>query len=169
MDIILLVIGFLLILIGIAGSLLPILPGPLASWFGLLFLYLTKTIPTDWTFLIITLIVAIIITILDNFIPIIGTKKFGGTKFGVIGATLGLVIGLFFGPIGIILGPFLGAFIGELLKDSKNSNKALKAAVGSFIGFLTSTVLKLVVSVLFAVVYFSVFWEYKSAFFNISL
>lgn len=166
MDIFLIVIGFIFSLIGILGSLLPILPGPLASWVGLLLLYLTKTVPTDWTFLGITLAIAILITVIDNFIPIIGTKKFGGTKFGVVGATIGLIIGLFFGILGIIVGPFLGAFIGEIIKDSKNSNKAFKAALGSFIGFLASTLLKFITSIIFTGLFVSKFWEYKSAFFS---
>lgn len=166
MDIFLIIIGFIFSLIGIIGSLLPILPGPLASWVGLLLLYLTKTVPTDWTFLGITLAIAILITVIDNFIPIIGTKKFGGTKFGVVGATIGLIIGLFFGILGIIVGPFLGAFIGEIIKDSKNSNKAFKAALGSFIGFLASTLLKFITSIIFTGLFVSKFWEYKSAFFS---
>jgi len=166
MDILLLIVGFLLMLIGIVGSFLPVLPGPLASWLGLLLLYLTKVIPTDWTFLGITLAIAIIVSILDNIIPIVGTKKFGGTKMGVIGATLGLIVGLFFGPLGIITGPFLGAFLGEIIKDSKDSKRAFRAALGSFVGFLTSTLLKFVVSAIFLGLFISKFWEYKSEFFS---
>lgn len=166
MDIFLVIIGFLLMLIGIVGSILPVLPGPLASWCGLLLLYLTSEIPTDWTFLGVTLAIAILVSIIDNIIPIIGTKKFGGTKMGMIGATLGLIVGLFFGPIGIIVGPFLGAFIGEIIKDSKDSNRAFKAALGSFVGFLTSTLLKFVVSAIFMGLFISKFWEYKAEIFS---
>jgi hypothetical protein len=166
MDFILLFFGLLCIIIGIAGSLLPVLPGPLASWVGLLLLYLTKTIPTDWTFLGITLAIAIVITVVDNFIPILGTKKFGGTKYGIVGATIGLVVGLFFGPLGIIAGPFLGAFVGEIIKDSKDSKKALQAAFGSFVGFIASTLLKFIASVIFAGFFFSKIWEYKAVFFS---
>jgi hypothetical protein len=129
-------------------------------------LYVTKVIPTDWTFLGITLAITIVVTVLDNIIPIIGTKKFGGTKYGIVGATLGLIVGLFFGPIGIIAGPFIGAFVGEIIKDSKDSKKALKAAWGSFIGFLASTLLKFIVSIVFAGLFIAKFWEYKSVFFN---
>lgn len=166
MDIFLLIIGFLLIIIGVAGSLLPVLPGPLASWVGLLLLYLTKAVPNDWTFLGITLAIVIIVLVLDNIIPILGTKKFGGTKYGIVGATLGLVVGLFLGPIGIIAGPFIGAFVGEIIKDSKDSKKALKAAWGSFIGFLASTLLKFIAAIIFAGFFIAKFWEYKDAFFS---
>ncbi len=168
MDIFLLIIGFLIVLTGILGSVLPVLPGPLASWVGLLLLYLTKAIPIDWTVLGITLGVAILVSIIDYVLPILGTKKFGGSNYGVNGAMVGLIFGIFFGPLGIIAGPFLGALIGELIKDHKNSKKALKAAVGSFIGFLSSTLLKLAVCLVFTVMYLATFWEYKDAFFGIS-
>ena len=86
----------------------------------------------------------ILITVLDYFIPIWGTKKFGGSKAGVIGSGIGLIVGLFFGPLGIILGPFLGALAGELITNQTEIKKALRSATGSFIGFLFGTGLKLV-------------------------
>lgn len=154
MDIILVLIGILLMIGGIIGSFIPVLPGPLTSWFGLLVLYLTKTIEINYWVLGITLTIAIGIYILDYIIPAMGTKRFGGSKYGIFGTTIGLIVGLiFFPPFGIIIGPFLGALVGELLYDSKDSGRALKAAFGSFIGFLTSTFIKFIV----ASVYFGIF------------
>lgn len=166
MDIFLLLIGFIFICLGIVGSFLPILPGPPTGWIGLLLLYLTKSVPDDWTFLWSTLAVALLVTLLDYIIPPLGTKKFGGTKYGIWGSTIGLIIGLFFGPIGIIAGPFLGAYAGEILHNSKDTSKAFKAALGSFIGFLFSTALKLVVGIVFLTYFIKTFWEYKSNFFT---
>lgn len=167
MDIFLLIVGFLLAITGIVGSILPVLPGPILGWFGLVLLYLTKIVPINYTLLGITLVVSIIVLALDYIIPSVGTKKFGGTKFGVIGTTIGLILGMFFfPPIGLIIGPFVGAFIGEMIYDSKDPKKALKASYGSFIGFLTGTLLKVVVAVIFTGLYFSIFWEYKAAFFD---
>lgn len=167
MDIFLAITGFLVVLLGIIGSFLPVLPGPLTGWVGLLLLHLTKIIPLNWTFLGITLGIAILVWVIDYFIPALGAKKFGGTKFGAIGSMVGLIIGLIFlGPFGIVIGPFAGAFFGELINDSKDMNKALKAAVGSFIGFLTSSFLKFVVSIVFVGLYIGKFWEYKEAFLN---
>ncbi|MCH7523529.1 MAG: DUF456 domain-containing protein [Bacteroidetes bacterium] len=143
MDIFLVILSVFLMLLGIIGSFLPVLPGPLTSWFGLLILHLTDAVPMNWTFLIITLFFALAIWLLDYIIPAMGTKKFGGSKAGMIGTTLGLIIGLIFlGPFGIIVGPFAGAYIGELLNKS-DSKTALKAAFGSFLGFLTSTFISL--------------------------
>ncbi len=166
MDIFLLIIGFLFVLLGIIGSFLPILPGPLTSWIGLLILHLTEVVQMNWVFLGITFAIAFIIWLIDYFIPAMGTKKFGGTKYGVIGTMVGLIIGLLSPiPFGIIIGPFVGAFIGEMINE-KNSGKALKAAFGSFIGFLTSAFMKFIAAVIFTGLYISIFWDYKEAFFT---
>ena len=75
-------------ILGIIGSFLPVLPGPFTSWLGLLVLYLMSEIKVSLVTLIITLIIAILIWILDYIIPALGTKKFGGTKAGMIGTTI---------------------------------------------------------------------------------
>jgi len=167
MDIALVILGFLVMLLGIIGSFLPILPGPPISWLGLLMLHFTDVIPLDWTFLGITLFFALLIWALDYIIPIVGTKKFGGSKAGMIGTTLGLVIGLL-APIpgGIIIGPFVGAFIGELT-NQKDNKKALKAAFGSFIGFLTGTFLKFVTTIIYAGLFIGKVLDHGSALFTV--
>ena len=166
MDIFLVVLGALCIIIGIAGSLLPVLPGPIISWVGLLLLYVTKAIPTNLTLLIVTLVIVVVISVLDYVIPSMGTKRFGGTKAGIMGTSIGLVVGLF-APIpgGIIIGPFVGAFIGELLNKS-NSKTALKAAFGSFIGFMASTFMKFLITVIYLGLFISIVWKYKNALFT---
>ena len=161
MDVFLIILGVLLSVIGLAGSFLPVIPGPLTSWFGLLSLYMTSFIPTNKTFLGVTLFFSILIIILDYFIPIWGTKRFGGSKAGAIGTGIGMLIGIFFGPIGILLGPFIGAFAGEMSHQA-DRKKALKAAFGSFLGFLTGTFLKFTVSLIFLIFFVFKLWEYKS-------
>ena len=145
MELVWIVIGSILMLAGIAGCLLPFLPGPPLSFLGLLLLQLRETAPFTTQFLIVWAFIVIRITALDYLVPIFGTKRFGGTKYGLWGCTLGLIAGFWFGPVGIIAGPFLGALIGEWL-GSRNSDQAFKAAIGSFVGFLVGTVLKLIVS-----------------------
>lgn len=165
MDILLLIIGFIFMILGLVGAFIPVLPGPLTSWGGLLILSFTDAISITTSFLGITFGIALLVWILDYFIPAIGTKKFGGTKYGMWGSTIGLLLGLFFfPPIGIIVGPFVGALLGELMQDSKNTNKAFKAAVGSFIGFLFSTGLKFAVSIIYLILFFQYFWEQKGGF-----
>lgn len=167
MDIFLLILGFILMLIGILGSFLPILPGPPISWVGLLLLYSTSVISMDWVFLGVTLAIALIVFALDYVIPAIGTKKFGGTRAGVIGTTIGLLVALFFpilGPFGIIIWPFIGALVGELLNKA-DKKTATKAAFGSFLGFLTGTFLKFMVAIVYLGLFISKAWQHKAALF----
>ncbi len=166
MDIFLIIVGFIFIIVGIVGSILPVLPGPPLAWVGLLFMYLTKLIPMDYWVLGIALTLAIIITILDYVIPAVGTKKFGGTKYGMWGTTIGLVIGLLIPiPLGFLIGSIVGAFVGELIYDSQDTPRAIKAAIGSFVGFISATFLKLLVTLGFLIWFIKVVWQYKSEFF----
>ena len=166
MDTFLLVAGFLLTIIGIVGAFLPVLPGPPIGWAGLLLLHLTDIVPMDKSFLGITLAVAILVTVLDYVIPALGTKKFGGTKYGIWGTTIGLIVGLILPiPFGFLIGAFAGAYIGEMMNE-KDSKKALRAAYGSFIGFLGSTFLKFVVGVIFIWNFISIVSDHSEAFFQ---
>lgn len=162
MDIFLILLGFIFILLGIAGSFLPVLPGPITGWVGLLLLYLTEAVPMSYTFLGITLAISILIWVLDYTIPAMGTKRFGGSKYGAVGATVGLIIGLILPiPLGFVIGAFVGAFVGEMIYNS-DFKRALKAAFGSFIGFLASTTLKFIVSLIFTGLFISklvMYWD----------
>jgi uncharacterized protein YqgC (DUF456 family) len=90
-------------------------------------------------------VIAVLVTILDYIVPVWGTKRFGGSKYGTRGATVGLIVGFFLGPLGLILGPLIGAFVGELIfKD--DMSYAFKAGFGSLLGFLTGIGLKLAAS-----------------------
>jgi uncharacterized protein len=150
MDYVLIVLGALFIIGGILGGVLPVLPGPPLSYIGLLFLHFTEKYQFSTRFLIIWIIVAVVVTLIDYFIPIWGTKRFGGSKRGIWGSIIGLVIGLFFfPPFGIIIGPFVGAVVGELTAG-KDSGAALKSGFGSFLGFLLGTLMKLIASGLMA-------------------
>lgn len=161
MDLILIVIAALFMVLGLIGSFIPVLPGPITSWVGLLILHLTEAIPMNWTFISITLIVAALVWLLDYIIPALGTKKFGGSRYGMVGTTIGLLFAIFFpllGIIGIIIWPFIGAYIGETL-NKKNSNSAARAAFGSFIGFLTSTLIKFIVAIIYLGLFIEKVWD----------
>jgi uncharacterized protein YqgC (DUF456 family) len=166
MDILLTLAGLFFVCLGIIGSFLPILPGPITSWIGLFLLHLTKATPQNWTFLGITLFIAALIFILDYFIPAMGAKRFGGTKYGAYGTTIGLIIGLLSPiPFGILIGAFSGAFVGELLYDGKDTNRALKASTGAFVGFLASTTIKFIVASVYFVLFVVKVWEYRTILF----
>lgn len=141
MDIVFIILGGIFMLVGIIGCVLPILPGPPLSFIGLLFLQLQHDPPFKTNFLLIWTGITIGVVLIDYFIPAYGTKRFGGSKWGVWGTFIGLIVGLFFAPFGIVLGPLLGALIGELIAG-KTSKQAFVAAMGSFVGFLLGTLLK---------------------------
>lgn len=146
MDILWSVIAGILVIVGVIGCILPVIPGPAISFSSLLLLQLKSVPPFTSDFLIWLGVIMIIVTALDYIVPAYGTKKLGGSKSGVRGSIVGLVLGIFFfPPIGIIIGPFIGAVVGELM-IGKSSNVAFRSGFGSFIGFLTSTLLKLIYS-----------------------
>ncbi len=155
MDIFLIVLGLILIIVGLIGCVVPGLPGPGLAWVGLLVTTLSKAIPDNWSLIGVGFIIVLIITVLDYIIPAVGTKKFGGSKYGTYGAIIGVIAGIFLPiPGGVIVGAFLGAFIGEFLKNNDVA-QALKAAFGAFIGFLVSTGMQLIVVIIFLIQYFN--------------
>ena len=96
MDILLLILGLFCMILGILGSFLPVLPGPPVSWLGLLLLVLTTAVPNDWWLIAITGVVAFVVVALDYWIPAVGTRKFGGSRAGMIGTTIGLIVAIIF-------------------------------------------------------------------------
>jgi uncharacterized protein YqgC (DUF456 family) len=147
MEILWFVVGGLLILIGIVGCFLPILPGPPLAFLGLWIQQLKEPNPFTSKFLWIWFGITLVVTAIDYWAPVYATKKFGGSKAGIWGCMIGLLLGFWMGPFGIIIGPLAGAFIGEIM-NNQDSSKAMRAALGSFIGFLLSTLLKLILCVI---------------------
>ncbi len=144
-DILLLIGSVICLLVGLAGAVLP-LPGPPISLIGLFMLHYSKYAQFDRSTLTFFVILTIALSIFDYYAPIWGTKKFGGTKYGSWGSTIGLLVGLFFTPIGMFLGAFLGAFLGEIIGKTE-LKVALKAAIGSFIGLITGIIGKVLLCI----------------------
>ncbi len=152
MDWLLLFLAAILMVVGIIGCIIPVLPGPPISFIGILVAHFTRFANFETTTLVMLGFIALTVQILDYIVPAWGTKKFGGSKYGTWGSIIGLIVGLFFvpaiGPFGIITilgGPFVGAYVGEKI-GGQEDRKALRAAFGSFIGFLTGTFMKLATS-----------------------
>lgn len=148
MDWLLVSLALTCCIVGLIGSIIPGIPGTPVSYIGFLCFHFSSEanhIPI-WVHIIFILLI-IGVLLLDYIIPIIGTKKFGGSKYGVWGSTIGLIIGLFFGLPGIIIGPFVGAFIFEWVYK-KDTKQAFKSALGSFIGFLLSTGIKTILALI---------------------
>ena len=156
MEYLIYLLAVIFVIVGIVGDVVPVLPGVPISYAAILLLYFFTDITYSTEILIIYAVVCILITILDYLVPVWGTKKFGGTKAGVRGSTIGLIVGVLvlpmlgivigpFGLIGIIAGPFFGAYIGEKIGGT-DDKLAWRSAFGSFIGFVAGTFLKLIYS-----------------------
>ena len=174
MEIILAVAAFLLLLAGLVGSVIPAIPGPPLGYIGLLLLQWSGYGGFSPAFLWLWAGIAIAVTVMDNFLPAMMTKRFGGSRMAVIGSVLGIIAGMFFVPAGLLIGPFLGALAGELInnrvharrKEINNAGledtdgngadnaRAFKVAIGAFLAFILGTGAKLIVGSL--MIYYAV-------------
>ena len=149
---VLIVLGFIVLAAGIVGCVLPIIPGPPLAYAALLLLSIArKWQAVSPTVLIVLGAAAVVVTVIENLMPIITSKWKGASKAGIWGSVIGMVVGLvFFPPFGVIIGTFAGAVLGELL-FSKRPEGALKAGWGVFLGTMIGIALKLAVSGVIAV------------------
>jgi len=154
MDYLLMILAVVVIIVGLIGDILPGIPGTPVSYLALLLLHWTDRLTYSPRFLLIMGLICAVITVLDYIVPVWGTKKFGGTKAGTRGSTIGLVVGILvlpalgivigpFGILGLLGGPFVGAYIGEKMGGTPD-NMAWRSAFGSFIGFMAGTLMKIV-------------------------
>lgn len=141
MTIFLITLAVVCLLTGLAGCVIPVLPGPPISYLGILFLHFSEEYDYSLTTLLVLLALVIVVTILDYVIPMLGSKYLGAGKWGSAGSFIGTIIGLFFLPWGLIVGPFLGAFIGEKI-SGKDWHDAFVAGTGSLVGFIVGTLIK---------------------------
>jgi len=145
--IVLIILGLLFALIGLIGCILPVIPGPPLSFFALIILsYAKNWQPFSVTFLITMAGLAIVVTILDYVVPVIGAKRYGASKLGVWGSIIGMLIGFFiFPPWGMLIGAIIGALAGELA-GGKKGKMSLRAGWGVFVGNIMGIGLKLAFS-----------------------
>jgi uncharacterized protein YqgC (DUF456 family) len=165
MEIFFVSFSFLMVLFGIIGSLIPLLPGPFFAYIGLILFHVLDTSVSISPFVLVFLgVLLVVIVISDYILPIYGSRFFGGSKYGTRGSTLGLILGILTswgGPWGIIIGPFLGAFFGELF-FGQTIKKAYLAAWGALLGFLGSTFIAVLYSLFVCFIF--IFYLVKSWF-----
>ncbi len=152
MSTIIIILAVVAGIIGIAGSILPGLPGPPVSWAGLLILYIWGSgtngagEPISTSFLLIWLAITVVVCVIDYVVPAYFTRVTGGSKVAGRGAIVGLIVGMLVPPVGIILGTLAGAFLAEFIVSRKNGWQSTKSAVGALLGFLFGTGIKLIAS-----------------------
>ncbi len=154
-DYFILITSFLLLIIGVVGSFIPVIPGPIISYLSLV---LINLITKDFTFITLLIwgLIVIIFSMLDNVIQLFGIKYYGGKKLAFVGSIVGFIFGLLIPPLGFIIGTFLGGFIGALIENSQNTKKAFRIALGSFIGFFVGIFLKMLISFYFVFQYINI-------------
>lgn len=153
------IIGWILIIlcfiVAFVGTFYPIIPSVVFMLlgyvvYGLFFSFSELT----WIFWVIQILFVALLFSADMAANAFGVKKFGGTKAGVWGSTIGLLFGPFIIPVaGILIGPFIGAVIAELIVTRLGFKQAIKSGLGSLIGFLTSSVVKIIILVIMLVVF----------------
>lgn len=149
MAIVLLIISLLIMLTGLVGIVVPVIPSTPLIWFGALIYAIFSGFEEITIGVLIVFTVLTIFTLAVDFLAnVYGAKKFGASKWGIAGSTIGMVAGaITTGPIGLIVGSFLGAVVFELLLG-KRYKEALNAGLGAFIGFLGGSLIKLIIGLI---------------------
>ncbi len=133
--------SIILLILGILGTFLPILPGLLLSLCGLLIYKFGTDAELSMFYIWIFTLLTAVSVILNYVIPARTNRKYGGTRWGSVGSVIGTIVGILFIPVpfGFLIGMFLGVFVGELLHDSADKKKAFNSMKGAFIGFIYGT------------------------------
>lgn len=146
-------IGWALLVLGLIGCFIPMLPGPLLAYFSLVLLYFAKGTASSSGFtLSLTAVLTVLVIVLDYVVPALGAKRFHCSRMGTVGCLVGTIVGLFFLPIGVVVGPFLGALMGELVAG-KNFTASLVGAIGALLGYVTGIVIKVAFCIYIATIY----------------
>jgi uncharacterized protein len=153
-----LIVGLLLIL-GLAGSVVPLLPGTPLIFLGAL----VYAVATDFTSvgagrLLILAALAVCAYVVEHAAGALGTKRYGGSRWAMSGAVLGAVVGLFFGPLGLILGPVVGAIAGELIRTGR-LEQSVRSGFGALVGMLAGAVGSFAVAVVMVALF--LWWAWR--------
>ncbi|MCX7555572.1 DUF456 domain-containing protein [Xanthomonadaceae bacterium JHOS43] len=145
-SILLYILGGLLIAVGLAGVVLPALPGVPLMFAGMVLVaWGGDFIRLGWGIVTLLGVLTMLSILADLIANLLGAQRAGASRLALAGAALGTVIGLFFGLAGIVLGPFVGAVIGELA-HGRHGGTAAKVGVGTWIGLLLGTVAKIAIA-----------------------
>ena len=137
------ILAFVLILVGLIGTLLPVMPGALLVFLGMFAgAWADDFSRVGWAVLGVLAILTVLFYVLDFLAGAYGARRLGASRWGVVGAILGALVGMFFGFIGVVVGPFVGAVVGELLAR-RGLLEASRAGAGAWIGLVLSIAARL--------------------------
>ena len=145
------VICSILLVIGLVGAIVPLIPGVPIAWVGLFIYAIATGFERISIAAIVIFFVLMLLTVLLDFLaPMLGASKYRASRWGITGAFLGFIVGIFvLGIWGIILGPLVGAFLGELIARRK-PKQALGSAFGAFLGFIAGVLFKVILVLVMA-------------------
>ncbi|MEY2192485.1 DUF456 domain-containing protein [Neobacillus sp. BF23-41] len=146
----------LLFIVAFVGLVYPIVPSVLFILAGfLLYGVFFNFQPFRWYFWLIQGLFIVLLFVADFIANMIGIKKYGGSKAGIWGSTIGIIVGPFVIPfLGILIGPFIGAIGAELIFNKRNITDSIKIGFGSVIGFVSSVITKTIIQILMIVYFF---------------
>jgi uncharacterized protein len=155
MDMLYWILIIAMFLIAFVGLVYPIIPSVIFIIGGFILYGLFFSFePFNWFFWLVQILFVVLLFSADYLANMLGVKKYGGSKAGIWGSTIGLLVGPFVIPIfGILIGPFLGAVLAELIIHRKGFNESVKIGVGSVIGFISSVITKSIIQTIM-IVYF---------------
>ena len=137
------VLAIALIIVGVAGTFLPILPGVLLVFGGMLLgAWIDGFQRVGWVTLVILGILTLLVFVVDVVAGLLGAKRVGASKLAIVGAGVGTIIGLFFGLVGILIAPFIGAVVGEVIARGQLA-PAARVGFGTWLGLLVGALAKL--------------------------
>ena len=140
------ILSVALIVVGIAGTVLPALPGTLLVLAGIVLgAWIDDFARVGWGVLTAVIVLAVLAWVLDYVAGLLGAKKVGASRQAIIGAALGTVAGLFMGIVGVLFMPLVGAAIGEYLAQ-RDHGRALKVGVATWLGIMAGLVSKVVIA-----------------------
>ncbi|AXH99003.1 DUF456 family protein [Sporosarcina sp. PTS2304] len=149
------IVAIVMFVIAFAGLIYPIIPSVIFILAGfLLYGAIVSFEELTWLFWIIECLFVVLLFGADTIANLVGVKKFGGSKAGMWGSTIGLLIGPFVIPVaGILIGPFLGAIIAELIVTRSGITQVVKTGIGSVVGFVTSVAVKGLLMVVMIIIF----------------
>lgn len=135
-----------LIVLGLAGTVLPLLPGTLLVWGGIVLgAWIDDFARVGTTTVVVVSVLAVLAWALDYVAGLMGARKAGASKQALVGAAVGTVAGLFMGLVGVLFMPLVGAAIGEYLAQ-KDQTRAVKVGVATWLGIMVGLIAKVVLA-----------------------
>lgn len=144
-----------LLFIGLVGCIVPMLPGTTLILLGIVLLKLLLPVTLGWTIVGWIALIWLLSVLADFLGIIIGARMFGGSKWGMSGATGGALVGMFFSLPALLVGTFFGAVVAEKIGAKKTDRESLRAGVGATAGFLLSTVVRVACALLMLALFFT--------------